>query len=598
VSRIPDATIQEVRDRVDIVDLIGRYVGLKQAGRSYKGLCPFHSEKTPSFNVHRERQIFHCFGCGAGGNAITFLMRQEGMTFPEAVRSLARECGIEIPEENAGPEAATERLREANAVAQRVYRAALLAPEGSVARAYLAERGLDPALCERFGVGFAPDRWDAVERALAQAGIPAALGERAGLLAERSSGGHYDRLRARVTFPIQDVRGRTIGFGGRAVKPGQEPKYLNSPETPLFRKREALYGFPFASEPMRRRERAVLVEGYFDWIALQRAGIEESLATCGTALTPDHARALRRRVRELVLLFDGDTAGQRAVGAALTLLLPQGFRVRAVELPAGDDPDTFLAREGADALRELVDRAPAALEQVIRRAVERGVATPWQKADAVGAVAPLLALLPDPVERSEFVRRLALAAQVEVSGVEAAVQAARPGGRPEPAAEAPAARVVRLAPPDERCAHTLAQLLLAHPELAAQLPEAELAELLPEGGWRELLRALVAAAREGALDVSLLSEKLAGEAGVLLTALAASDEPTLSRDAAEGALADALGRLRRRRLGEAGRALTRRFFEDPNADPSALLAAKQRVLEERRAALVRSPSSGPVPGRS
>ena len=598
MSRIPDATIQEVRDRVDIVDLIGRYVGLKQAGRSYKGLCPFHSEKTPSFNVHRERQIFHCFGCGAGGNAITFLMRQEGMTFPEAVRSLARECGIEIPDESAGQQEASERLRQAQDVAQGVYRAALAAPEGAAARAYLAGRGLDAALCERFGIGFAPDRWDAVGRALAEAGIPAAIGERAGLLAPRPSGGHYDRLRARVTFPIQDVRGRTIGFGGRAVKAGQEPKYLNSPETPLFRKREAFYGFPFASEPMRRRERAVLVEGYFDWIALQRGGIEECLATCGTALTPDHARALRRRVRELVLLFDGDEAGQRAVGAALVLLLPLGFRVRAVELPAGDDPDTFLEREGVEALREKVDRAPAALEQVIRRAVERGVATPWQKADAVGAVAPLLALLPDPVERSEFVRRLALAAQVEVSGVEAAVRAARPGASTEPAAEVPLARAVRLAPPDERCAHTLAQVILAHPELAAQLPEAELAELLPEGGWRELLRALVTAARDGALHVSLLAERLAGEAGVLLTALAAADEPTLPRDAAERALADGLGRLRHRRLGEAGRALTRRFFEDPNAYPSALLAAKQRLLEERRAAHLRSPTSGTVPGRS
>ncbi len=597
MSRIPEATIQEVRDRVDIVDLIGRYVGLKQAGRSYKGLCPFHSEKTPSFNVHRERQIFHCFGCGAGGNAITFLMRQEGMTFPEAVRSLARECGIEIPDEAAGQQEASERLRQANALAQRVYRAALAAPDGAPARAYLAGRGLDGALWERFGIGFAPDRWDAVGRALAEAGIPAEIGEKAGLLAPRQGGGgHYDRLRARITFPIQDVRGRTIGFGGRAVKAGQEPKYLNSPETPLFRKREAFYGFPFAAEPLRRRERAVLVEGYFDWIALQRAGIEEALATCGTALTPDHAKALRRRVRELVLLFDGDEAGRRAVGAALSLLLPLGFRVRAVELPAGDDPDTYLEREGAEALREKVDRAPAALEQVIRRAVERGVATPWQKADAVGAVAPLLALIPDPVERSEFARRLALAAQVEVAGVEAAVRAARPGADAAP--EPSPARVVRLAPADERCAHTLAQAILAHPELAAGLPDAELAELLPEGGWRELLRALVSSARAGALDVSLLSETLAGEAGVLLTALAAAEEPTLSRDAAERALADALGRLRQRRRGEAGRALTRRFFEDPDADPSALLAAKQRLLEERRAELSRSPTSGTVPGRS
>jgi DNA primase len=275
--------------------------------------------------VSPERGIFHCFGCGAGGNVFAFLMRHENLTFPEAARALARECGVEIPETSGGDVGESERLVAANQVAQRIYRAALAGTEGGTARAYLAGRGLDAAACERFGLGFAPDRWDAVVQALAAARIPPALGERAGLLAARESGGHYDRLRGRVTFPIQDARGRIVGFGGRAIAPEQEPKYLNTPETPLFRKRESFYGFPAALEAIRRAERAVVVEGYFDRIALAEAGLAEGVATCGTALGPEHARQLRRRTREVVLLFDGDDAGARAVERALEVCLPAGF---------------------------------------------------------------------------------------------------------------------------------------------------------------------------------------------------------------------------------------------------------------------------------
>ncbi|HME72525.1 MAG TPA: DNA primase, partial [Myxococcota bacterium] len=260
MGRIPDSVVDEIRERVDIVDLISRYITLKPAGRNHKGLCPFHTEKTPSFNVSRDRQIFHCFGCGVGGNVFGFLIRHDNLTFPEAVRGLARECGVEIAEEETSERDQTTRLAKANEVAQRLYSRTLASPEGAAARTYLAGRGLDAACIERFGVGFAPDRWDAVARTLSAEGISPEIGERAGLLAVRASGGHYDRLRARVTFPIHDVHGRVLGFGGRATKPGQEPKYLNTPETALFHKREALYGLPLALEASRREDRMVVVE--------------------------------------------------------------------------------------------------------------------------------------------------------------------------------------------------------------------------------------------------------------------------------------------------------------------------------------------------
>jgi DNA primase len=583
VGRIPDSVVDEIRERVDIVDLISRYLTLKPAGRNHKGLCPFHSEKTPSFNVSRDRQIFHCFGCGVGGNVFGFLMRHDNLAFPEAVRALGRECGVEIAEEERSERDQSQRLAKANQVAQRLYRGALASAEGSQARAYLAERGLDAASIERFGVGFAPDRWDAVARALAGEGISSEIGERAGLLAARASGGHYDRLRARITFPIQDVHGRVLGFGGRATKPGQEPKYLNTPETALFHKREALYGLPLALDALRRENRVVVVEGYFDLVALHRAGMEAGVATCGTALTADHAKALRRRAQEVVLLFDGDSAGERAVRAALEVLLPQGLRVRAALLPPGDDPDTYGLREGGPALRALVEDAQPALDGMIGRAVARGASTPWEKADAVAHLVPLLALVKDPIERAELMRRLALAVGVEAHYVEVSVRAALRGGSHDALPNlAPSPRRNAL---EDRALGTLARLLLARPELAKRVADAELERVLPEGPWRELVLALhhSAAAGEQA-PASALADRLGEEARNLLLALAVADEPELEGQAAERALDETLAWLSKRKLVREAKALTQRLRMSPKID-AELLAAKQQQLEQKKLAL-------------
>lgn len=600
MGRIPENVVEEIRERVDIVDLIARYVALKPAGRSHKGLCPFHSEKTPSFNVSRDRQIFHCFGCGAGGNVFGFLIRHDNLTFPEAVRSLASEAGVVVPEGDPGERESSARLEKANEIAQGVYRKALASAEGTGARAYLTERGLDTHWIDRFGVGFAPDRWDAVARALAAEGIGAEVGERAGLLSRRSSGdGHYDQLRARVTFPILDVRGRVIGFGGRATKRDQQPKYLNTPETPLFRKREALYGLPLALEASRRRDRLVVVEGYFDLIALHRAGIEEGVATCGTALTPEHAKGLRRRAREVVLLFDGDAAGHRAVAAALEVLLPHGLRVRAASLPEGDDPDTFLAREGAAALVALVDAAPAAIETLIARATVKGCTTPWEKADAVATVAPLVARVQDPVERGELVRRIALAVGAEARHVEASVRAAARGENADVLAEtASAAYTIRVHGPEDRVARSLARVLLAHPALAGRPADGVLESALPDGPARELALALrQSMVSSGRAVVAELTDRLEGETRDLLLALAADDEADLDADEAVRALDDTLAWLVRRQRAAEAKALTervRRSAEESGPD-AALLAAKQRQLEQKKAALGIHP--GPGTGR-
>jgi len=602
VGRIPDETIETVRDRIDIVELVGRYVSLRQTGRSFKGLCPFHDEKTASFHVHPERGMFHCFGCGVGGDALQFLMRHDNLSFPEAVRSLAREVGIEIPEqgESEGP---SETLRRANDCAQTLYRSAWGAPEGEGARKYWSSRGFDSARAERYGVGFAPAAWDRLRQDLKRAGIESTVGERAGLLAPRRHGeGHYDRFRGRLVFPIQDVRGRVIAFGGRALAPDQEPKYLNSPETPIFRKREAFYGFPEALAPIRRAGRAVVVEGYFDRIALAEAGIEEAVATCGTALTEDHARQLRRRTREVVLLFDGDEAGHRAVLRSLEILLPEGLRVRVGVLPAGEDPADVLTRHGVDALRQVVESAPPAIEAVIRRAAVAGRNSPWEKADAVRGVVELLSRVSDPVERGEFARLLALSLDVRLADVDEALRRARRGrGRLE---DGEIDVRPRRTGSDDRAARHLAQLFFAHPHLWERVDQNALARWLPEAPWARLFPALEQVQREyvaagsGRSGAVTPPEQLDAETRVEWLALAVEDSPAVGKEEATRALDDTLAWLRKRYEARRRRETTERLREDPSADPLEILAEKQRQLEERRLAQGLPPSPARADGRA
>ena len=573
MSRIADEIIQEVRDRVDIVELIGRHLTLKKSGRNHVGLCPFHSEKTPSFNVSSDRQSYYCFGCHEGGNAFTFLMHVENLTFPEAVRTLARESGIEVPESSQGGRSNTEILYRANEVAQARYRKALLVP-GNPALAYLEARGIAAAAIEKFQLGYAPDSWDAVANALRDESISPEIGVRVGLIAERQSGGHYDRLRDRVTFPICDVRGRVIGFGGRAISPEQEPKYLNTPESPIFRKRAAFYGFPDALGPIRSAARAVVVEGYFDRIALDLADVSNTVATCGTALTPDHVRELRRRTGEVVLLFDGDEAGQRALEKALQLLLPEGLRVRAAVLPAGDDPDSFSAREGTEALKALVDSATPAIKAVIARVAAGGHDTAWKTADAVAEVVPMLALIPSVVEQSDYATQLALAVGTEPRHVEAAIVAQRRGEDPSDAIPVRPRKSGR----EDRIVSQLVRSLIEFPALIESVSTDELLALLPPGPAEEIVQALASGPRAEKLDVEAICEHLGDDTKMLLRELAA-DAAELDSDTASRILDDTIQWLRERQRKEATQALTQQL-RDEGDDWRTVLEEKQRLQEQ------------------
>ena len=362
MGRIPEHVVEEVRERADIVQIVSRHVTLKPAGQRLKGLCPFHDEKTPSFHVHPDRQFYYCFGCGEGGDVFAFVMRQGGLEFTDAVRSLARELSIEIPESGRGLEGGrAQSLYRVNEKALEYFRNALRSPAGAGARRYLEERQVPVDLVDRFRLGFAPPRWDGLLRQLGGAeALDAAV--KTGLVAPRQTGdGHYDRFRGRIMFPITEPSGHVIGFGGRALEgegaTSDTPKYMNSPESPAYKKSRALFGLPLALDAIRKSGRAVVVEGYFDLIALHRAGLAEGVAPCGTALTPEHVRRLRRYTNEVVLLFDGDEAGQRAAERSLPVLLSEGLRTRAAFLPTGADPDDLLRTSGPEALRAVVDNA-------------------------------------------------------------------------------------------------------------------------------------------------------------------------------------------------------------------------------------------------
>ena len=601
MGRIPEETIQDIKDRIDIVGLIGRYVDLKKAGRNFKGRCPFHDEKTPSFNVNPERQAFYCFGCQAGGNAFGFLMRHESLTFPEAARTLAKECGIEIPDSQAGGPGIGEQLFAANEIAQRFYRASLASPEGEPARAYLSERGIDNDAIERFGIGFAPNRWEALGGELRLRSVEQKIGIAAGLSiprdSERPDGGSYDRLRGRIIFPIRDVRDRIMGFGGRAIFPDQEPKYINTPETPIFHKRSALYGFPFALEGIRKADRAIVCEGYFDRIALDRAGLKESLATCGTALTRGHGDQLRRRVREVVLLFDGDEAGQNAVEKALDELLPTGLRVRAALLPPGDDPDSYLLEHGAEALCRLVERSPDAIEIVIRRALKGGYETPSAKAAVVATVAPFVALIQNPIERIEYARRLAFVTDTDASAVEAVVRQVRTSGKSRRGEEGPDVSSgtghVPVAPvlsgSQERHVIEIAHLIYRHPTVFSNDVLSRVEDLIPEGPWKTILRLFARAEEQGGVEaggsisLSWSESQVDPENVARLYSLEVLNLYEESPIPPEQIIDDLVGWFERQRRKDESKSLTRQL-RDPEADIDALLAKKQRQLEERRAA--------------
>jgi len=359
LARIPEELIDSIRSQADIVDVVSDYVTLRKAGRNYKGLCPFHDEKTPSFSVNPERQIYHCFGCGKGGNVFSFLMEHENVTFVEAVRHIARRLNITIPdtyrERQAGSEA--ESLAQVTRFAARFFHERLLnAGRDSIVRRYTERRGLSEETVKSFGLGYAPDSWNDLLNAARNQGIDVALLVNAGL-AKTGEQRTYDAFRKRLIFPIQAPSGRVVGFGGRALSDEDQPKYLNSSESPIYRKSQVLYGLYQARDALRQRGRILVVEGYMDLLGLYEQGVHGAVALCGTALTPEQARLLARYGQQAFLVYDSDQAGVRATWRAIEPLVESGLWTRIVRLPEDYDPDSYVREHGPDGFMKLVDSA-------------------------------------------------------------------------------------------------------------------------------------------------------------------------------------------------------------------------------------------------
>lgn len=407
-SRLREDFIEEVRRNNDIVQVISEYINLKRTGRNYQGLCPFHAEKTPSFSVNVDKQLFHCFGCKAGGNIFNFLMKIENIEFYEAVELLANRAGIPLPQqENEALKNEKDYLYEANLLANRYFHYLLCKTKvGEQARNYLEKRGIKPETWGKFRLGYAANQWDGLLKALRKRKIKEGVLTKAGLVVAKTQGtGYYDRFRQRLIFPILDLRGRVIGFGGRVLDDSL-PKYLNSPETILFNKSKNLYGLYYAQGKIREKKQVLIVEGYLDFLSLYQGGIENVVASLGTALTIEQAKLLARYAKEAIVAYDGDTAGETAALKGLEILQAQGLQVKILPLPQGEDPDSFLQKEGKDKFLALVEKALPWVEYSLSR-ILASYQPGENKSAIVERVLPVLVKIKNQVERDEYIRFLA-----------------------------------------------------------------------------------------------------------------------------------------------------------------------------------------------
>lgn len=411
---LPESFLDELVARCDIYDIVSRYVSLKKSGSNYFGVCPFHSEKTPSFSVNREKQIYHCFGCGAGGGVINFIMRIENFTFIEAVRFLAEIAGMEMPEENFGEASARrrrQRLVELSTEAARFYAAQLQQPQGTKGLEYLRKRGMTVGTIRHFGLGFAPDGWDHLIKAMAEKGFTKEELLAAGLVVKNQSGGVYDRFRNRVMFPIIDIKGNVIAFGGR-VMDDSLPKYLNSSDTPIFNKSRNLFAMNFAKRT--KRDYFILAEGYMDVIALHQAGFDCAVASLGTSLTEDQARLMASRGKtEAVICYDSDEAGKKAAQRAIDILNRAGMKVRVLRVTGAKDPDEFIKKNGADGFEKLLTQTNTDIEyKLLVLKSKYNLETDEGKVGYLQAAARLLAAIPSEVQREISGRSVAREAGV------------------------------------------------------------------------------------------------------------------------------------------------------------------------------------------
>ena len=576
---IPEDLIDEIQARMDIAEFIGRYVPMKQVGRHFKANCPFHKERTPSFMVNTEKQIFHCFGCGVGGNIFSFLMQHDRLTFPEAVRQLADQAGLALPVQGGGGDGTQRALSSLVDKVARYFERLLDEPQpGRAGREYLAQRGVSDRTRRAFRLGLAPTGWSQLLSAARGIGMSVEQLEAAGLVIKGRSG-HYDRFRNRVVFPISDLRGRVVGFGGRSLD-GQEPKYLNSPETALYTKGRHLFGLVQAKEAILSVKTAIVVEGYFDCVVLSDAGIANVVSPLGTALTIDQARLLKRYAEQVILAFDPDAAGEQATLRGIDLLVELGLQVRVAQLPPGIDPDEHVRAEGPEQFRALLDRAQTLFEFLIRSAIRQYPPNAVEpRVRAAQVVLPTIAKVPDAMLRSEYVRLLADQLHLDAGAVLQELAKVQPRSTvTEPAALRSSGPARVPAPGSERL---LTALVVDDPTiLPVVLVQVPLAEMT-DPALRRILGVIseLQAAGEQATPAQVVSRLSAEGLGALVAELAELAQSVAEKPAA---LDDCVNRLAGRRRQRELTALREQIqlAQDAGREPDVhrLLAEYQQRL--------------------
>ncbi len=578
MGRIPQSFINDLLGRIDVVDVVDARLTLKKAGKEYRALCPFHNEKTPSFWVSPEKQFYHCFGCGASGTALTFLMEFDRMEFVEAVETLAALAGVEVPREDSGrPHQDHGDLYAVMAQAERHFRRSL--KESAAAVAYLKQRGLSGEVARDFGIGFAPDSWDGLKTSLGS--VPEAKLLEAGLLTRSDSGRVYDRFRGRVMFPIRDTRGRIIGFGGRLTgTDGDGPKYLNSPETPLFHKGRELYGLYEARRALRKLEALIVVEGYMDVVALAQAGIANAVATLGTSATPEHFQKLFRYAGEVVCCFDGDNAGRQAAWRALESALPhlgEGRQLKFMFLPDGEDPDSLVRARGKAAFLALADAAEPAIEYLFNRLkLGLDLGNLDHRARLANLAAPMIEKVPDGILRELMGRRLE--ELTGFSGASLPRSGAGAGGGDPAVVSRPLA-----APRLSSLSRRLLARLLQHPRVVLCVPREARQALLEQADSDLFLQIVKYLDENPEADTSAILGRWSGTAehGVLLGLL--NGAPRLPEEAVQGEFAEGVTQyLEQRHRAERHRRLARVQQEPTREEFLAWWALRRNATDPER----------------
>ena len=412
-AKLPDHILHDIKARISIVEVIGQYVDLKRAGRSHKGLCPFHKENAPSFTVSEESGFFYCFGCNEHGDTISFFQKMENLSFMEAVEQLAQRAGIELPEvknmtrEEKKKLSEKDRMFEANLLALEFFEKQLIShPKSKEVREYISKRGISKEMVERFRIGYAPDSWDELLKSLQKKGTTTHLLEKVGLVVTGKRGGYYDRFRNRLIFPIIMQQNHVVGFGGRTLGEEEQAKYINSPESSIFQKSDCFYGYNLARGTISKNGRAIIVEGNIDVVMMRQHGFEETVATLGTALTMSHVRFMKRMTENFFIVFDGDTAGKKAMFRSLDIFLKESVSARAVLLPKGHDPDSFVAENGSEAMQELLKKAPYLFDIWLDEKYTNMNVGPRGATECLHAIAPKLAKIHDPVERTLYAQKI------------------------------------------------------------------------------------------------------------------------------------------------------------------------------------------------